>query len=175
MKKSDLRKIIKEEVQKVLKENFKTRRISLPGGGSSIFVTEKGLLFASKQDLEQVQSDIGQSIYRKLIPLELLMLDWYVDLAEYRKLNRELQETVEPSDFLKRKFPDVIEYDKNKVGSDINWMVVTTDTWKYDRAAEFQEAAGYHSMGYGGPYEFKLNNQEGNKFTYTWHCAASSN
>jgi len=90
------------------------------------------------------------------------------------EIRKVLKETIGQSDKVKREFPDVITYDRQQKMSDLVWTVTTTDTWESDKAASFQEAIGYSPMGYGGPYNFRMLKQEGDKFIYTWTCAASS-
>ena len=72
------------------------------------------------------------------------------------------------------KFPEVIEYKKDRKLSDLKWKVITTEKWTQDRAAEFQSAKGYSPAGYGGPYKFDENILPDGKLEYTWQCSASS-
>ena len=99
--------------------------------------------------------------------------------SDIRKIVKEeiikaLKEAIEPSEYLKQKFPEVIEYDRTTKLSDLNWTVLTNKQWTNEDAYEFQSAAGYSPMGYGGPYKFDEESIDGGNFEYTWHCAASS-
>jgi len=102
-----------------------------------------------------------------------------MNTSDLRKIIREeitgvLKEMIEPSEFLKKNFPEVIEYESNRRMSDLNWKVITNDRWTDDRAVYFQSKAGYSPMGYGGPYKFEEEILPDGKFKYTWHCASSS-
>jgi len=90
------------------------------------------------------------------------------------EINKVLAEMVEPADYLKKQFPDVIEYDKERKLSNLYWTVITIKQWSVDDASEFQEKVGYSPMGYGGPYEFSETKLPQNKFKYTWYCNAAS-
>ena len=99
--------------------------------------------------------------------------------SDIRKIVKEeiqkvLKEAIEPSEYLKQKFPEVIEYDRTPKLSNLNWTVLTNKQWTDEDAYEFQSAAGYSPMGYGGPYKFNEEIIDGGKFEYTWYCAASS-
>lgn len=100
-------------------------------------------------------------------------------IEEFKKLIREeiqnaIKEMVAPTDFLQKKFPEIVEYDREKKMSDLYWTVITIKQWNIERASDFQEAIGYSPMGYGGPYQFEEEKLPDNKFKYTWYCGATS-
>lgn len=90
------------------------------------------------------------------------------------EIKKALSEMREPSDQLQKKFPEVLQYDTQQKLSSLHWLVITTKKWTNDDASEFQSAAGYSPMGYGGPYKFREEVLSDGKFEYKWHSAASS-
>jgi len=75
---------------------------------------------------------------------------------------------------IKSKFPEVEEWDRNKVGSTINWKIVSKKKWNSKKAAQFQTQAGYDPMGYGGPDEYKEKKNIDGTFTISWSSGANS-
>ncbi|GJQ43849.1 MAG: hypothetical protein JETCAE03_33470 [Ignavibacteriaceae bacterium] len=75
---------------------------------------------------------------------------------------------------LKSEFPEIKSWNNNKRFSSLYWTVITKKDWKMNRAEDFQDAAGYSPMGYGGPYEFQSKKNDDGTYTITWHCGATS-
>ena len=90
------------------------------------------------------------------------------------KLRNILKEDLTPKGELQKKFPEVLVYGSDKVFSDLEWKVISTEKWDSERAAEFQYWAGKPPAGYGGPYDFRETELPDGNFKYTWTCASSS-
>jgi hypothetical protein len=73
----------------------------------------------------------------------------------------------------KSKFPEIEEWDKNKIGSYYHWKVISKKRWNNKKAIDFQESLGYSENPYGF-YNFNIKKNIDGTFTITWECASSS-
>ena len=84
-----------------------------------------------------------------------------------------LQE-MELYDFLKEEFPMLIDYDKKRRGSEIEWTISSHEKIDKGTISDFQEKAGYSPAGYGGPYKIKETEMPDGTFKYEWISGATS-
>lgn len=98
----------------------------------------------------------------------------FIKIVQEEIQNVLSEEMTEPPDYISKKFPEVVEYDRFKKFTSLNWVVITLKKWDRNKALDFQEAMGYAYAGYGGPYEFEEQELPDNKFKYTWWCAGAS-
>ena len=87
----------------------------------------------------------------------------------------DMLKEVSPSDLVKKEFPEVLNYDRQTVRSDINWKILTSKKMDKNRIGLFQAAVGYDPNGYGGPFRIQEVPQSDGKFQYSWTSWASSN
>jgi len=78
------------------------------------------------------------------------------------------------SSSIKKDYPYVIKYDNNKMGSKLQWNLISSEEMNKNEIARFQAAAGYSPQGYGGPFDFKEEVLPDTIFKYKWSCFSSS-
>ena len=71
------------------------------------------------------------------------------------------------------KFPEIEEWDKNKVGSYYHWKVISKKKWDDKTAIKFQESLGYSENPYGF-YKFNIKKNIDGTFTITWESSSSA-
>ena len=96
------------------------------------------------------------------------------DLTRTTIRNASEIKEIAPSEFLKNKFPHLIEYDRNRMGSEMKWILTSTEQVDKNQIADFQASAGYAPQGYGGPFKFQEKTLPNGTFEYTWTCYSSS-
>jgi len=74
---------------------------------------------------------------------------------------------------IESKFPEVEDWDKNKIGSYYHWKVISKKKWDNKKAISFQESLGYSQNPYGF-YNFNIKKNIDGTFTITWECASSA-
>jgi hypothetical protein len=81
---------------------------------------------------------------------------------------------IAPSEFIKHNFPSILKYDKNRMGREIKWNLISSEKMDINQIGKFQASAGYAPQGYGGPNKFQENVLPNGTFEYIWTCFSSS-
>lgn len=213
MNKKQLRQIVKEEIRKVLKEEWDTfdtdeieeKDYDLSVGGMSVTNKQDAINELKKlqsepnsdwkyiegiQFFEQLPKlgnidEVSQYLktthffnFDKLKYGYALAIFYYnnTKLCLFAKMPESLKnlDEIAPSQFIKNKFPSVIDYDRVKRGFDIYWTLHSTEKMTVDNIGDFQKYAGYHPAGYDGPNIFREKILPDGTFEYTWTCYSSS-
>lgn len=213
MNKKQLRQLVKEEIKKVLKEEWDTfnaddvdeKEYDLSIGGMSatnkMEAIEEFKKLQSEQNIDWKYIDSIQffkqlpnlnnidEVSNYLTTTNFFNFDTLKDgyalaifyynntrLCLFAKMPESLKNLNEtkPSDFIKNKFPSVVNYHIEKMGIELRWILISSKKLDINKIGDFQASAGYAPQGYGGPYKLQEKNLPDGTIEYKWICYSSS-
>lgn len=163
MNKNDLRKIIKEEIKNSLNEITSPKDYTLNNWKNII-----------KKDWWQLKKYTYSIMMEKIIQNLLDELEGQHNQKIWDRGEQSKIQEIAPSDFLKNKFPSTIQYDRERIGSQMQWTLKSSEKLNKNKIEEFQTSAGYAPQGYGGPFKLQEKSLPNGTFEYTWTCYSSS-
>lgn len=163
MNKNDLRKIIKEEIKNYLNEITDPLDYNLNNWESIL-----------KKDWESLRKYRFSITMEKIIQTLLDELEGQHNQKIWDKGGQFKMQEIAPSKFLKHNFPSVIDYNREKMGSKLQWTLISSEKLDINKIGEFQASVGYAPQGYGGPYRLQEKSLPDGTIEYKWICYSSS-